>query len=156
MTDDDKPIVNSAVGPSGLDVIEELRDAPEPKAAPGVDFFKHMSPEMRERVRARKECFERDVAETRAMDIETLCGTVEYYLKNCEFPQRYQPGEPVYDGAMAHVVIPELLRRLKAHAQAVEAAVDAALGELQRQCGGQLDRQMLLEARNEGIARTRR
>lgn len=34
---------------------------------------------------------------------------------------------------------------------AVAASVDAALGELQRQCGGTLDDRMLLEARSTGL-----
>jgi hypothetical protein len=74
-----------------------------------VNFFKHLS----SRTKALIAAHERDVAEYRAMSNAELVESAEYCLKNCEFPHRWQPGEPVYDGAMAHVVIPELLRRLK-------------------------------------------
>lgn len=78
-----------------------------------VDFFKHMSPEARARIEANRRNFEKDVAEFQAMPSEQLCERVEYFMKNCEFPHRFQPGEPVYDGVIAHVVIPELLRRIR-------------------------------------------
>lgn len=79
----------------------------------GFNFLKHLSPEERARIESRRKAHEKDVAEVRAMSDEELCERTEYYLKNCDFPHRYQPGEPVYDGAMAHVVIPELLRRIR-------------------------------------------
>lgn len=79
----------------------------------GIDFLSRLSPEARARVESQRKNFEEDVAEFRAMPIEQLCERAAYFLKNCEFAHRYQPGEPVYDGAMAHVVIPELIRRLR-------------------------------------------
>ena len=78
-----------------------------------VDFLKMLSPEARARVESQRRNFERDVAEFRAMSTEDLCERTEYYLKHCEFPKRWQPGDPVYDGAIAHVILPELLRRLR-------------------------------------------
>lgn len=78
-----------------------------------MNFFKHLSPEARARAEWQRKAFERDTAEYRAMTNVELAERAEYCLKNCEFPYRWQPGEPVYDGAMAHVVIPELIRRLK-------------------------------------------
>ena len=84
-----------------------------------MDFFKHLSPEARQRVESQRAAHIRDVTEMAEMDVETLCEKAEYYLKNSEFTHRYQPGEPVYDGAMAHVVIPELIRRLRKMASTV-------------------------------------
>ena len=78
-----------------------------------VDFFKHMTPEQRARIEARDANFKKDVAEFAALTDEQLVERTEYYMKNCSFPHNWQPGEPVYDGVIAHVVIPELLRRLK-------------------------------------------
>jgi len=78
-----------------------------------VDFLRHLSPEARQRIEWLRRAFEEDVAECRGMTVEQLCERAEYYLNNCEFKFRYQPGEPVYDGVVAHVVIPELIRRLR-------------------------------------------
>lgn len=85
-----------------------------------VDFFKHMSPEAKARYESRKRNFEKDVAEFKVMSAEQLVERVEYFMKNCEFPGRYQPGEPVYDGVIAHVIIPELLRRVKGDPKPIE------------------------------------
>ena len=79
-----------------------------------INFTKHLSPEAQARVESNRRNFEKDVAEFNAMDDAALCERVEYFMKNCEFPHRFQPGEPVYDGVIAHVVIPELLRRIRA------------------------------------------
>lgn len=78
-----------------------------------VDFIKHLSPEAQARIKSRREAHERYVKEARDMDSATLCDLVEYFLSQCEFPHRYQPGDPVYDGAIAHVYLPELLRRVR-------------------------------------------
>lgn len=78
-----------------------------------IDFLKHLSPEARERIERQRQAHERDVAETRELSNEALCERTEYYLKNCQFPHQWQPGEPVYDGVIAHVIIPELLRRVR-------------------------------------------
>lgn len=77
------------------------------------DFLRFVSPEVRARIEARRASHERDIAEVRAMDDKTLCETTERYLANCQFPFQWQPGEPVYDGVVAHVIIPELVRRLR-------------------------------------------
>lgn len=77
-----------------------------------MDFLKHLTPEQRAKIEWRRAAHERDVAEHRALSDEELLEKVTYCLKNSEFVHRYQPGEPVYDGAMAHVMIPELTRRL--------------------------------------------
>lgn len=78
----------------------------------GFNFVKHLSPEAQARIESQRKNFEKDVAEFQAMTNEQLIERVEYFIKNCEFPRRWQPGEPVYDGVIAHVIIPELLRRI--------------------------------------------
>ncbi len=79
----------------------------------GFDFLKHLSPEQRARIEARQKAHAKDVAEVRAMDDEKLCERATYYLSQSAFPHQFQPGEPVYDGAIAHVIIPELIRRVR-------------------------------------------
>ena len=78
-----------------------------------VDFLKHLTPAQRERIERLKTRHARDVAEFQRLTVDELIEKTTYYLKNAQFPLQYQPGEPVYDGVIAHVVIPELLRRLK-------------------------------------------
>ena len=78
-----------------------------------VDFLRFLSPEARARVERHRAFHAADVAEARAMSNEELCERTAYYLANAEFPHRWQPGEPVYDGVIAHVIIPELMRRVK-------------------------------------------
>ena len=77
------------------------------------NFVKFLTPEQQERIEWKRRAHEGDVAEARAMSNEELCAKTEYYLANCDFPYRWQPGEPVYDGVVAHVIIPELVRRIK-------------------------------------------
>jgi len=79
----------------------------------GIDFLKHLSPEQRARIEARSQHFEKDVAEFAALSNEELADKIVYFMKNCEFPGRYQPGDPVYDGVIAHVVIPKVVKRLR-------------------------------------------
>lgn len=79
----------------------------------GFDYLKFMTPEMRARVEWKRQAHERDVAQARNLSNDELCEKLEYYLSNCDFPYRHQPGEPVYDGVVAHVIIPELVRRIK-------------------------------------------
>ncbi len=48
-----------------------------------------------------------------AMSNEELQERAEYYLSQCAGPLQHLKGKPVYDSVMWHVIIPELLRRLK-------------------------------------------
>lgn len=79
----------------------------------GFDFLRFLSPEARARVEAMRTAHAQDVAEVRSMSNEQLCEKTAYYLSQTEFAHRWQPGEPVYDGVIAHVIIPELMRRVR-------------------------------------------
>lgn len=78
-----------------------------------MDFLKFLSPEARARVESRRHNHQKDVNEVRAMSNDELVEKTKQYLAQCEFPYRWLPGEPIYDGVVAHVIIPELMRRLK-------------------------------------------
>ena len=82
-----------------------------------IDFLKFLSPEARQRVLERQDAYEKRCAEARSMTIQQLCEHVELCLSQTEFANRYVPGEPVYDGAIAHVLIPEMIRRLRSVAE---------------------------------------
>lgn len=77
-----------------------------------MDFLRFLSPEARKRVEAEREHHRKDVAEARALSNAELCAQMKRYLAQCEFPYRWTPGQPVYDGVVAHVLIPEMIRRL--------------------------------------------
>lgn len=79
----------------------------------GLDFLKFLKPEQRARIEARRAAHQQDVAEARSMSNEELCEKVTYYLSQSSFAHQWMPGEPVYDGVIAHVMIPEMMRRLK-------------------------------------------
>lgn len=51
--------------------------------------------------------------------------------------------------------LPELLAIAEVYGRAVIVAVDEALGEVQRQCGGGIDPRIMLEARGAGVSRGR-
>lgn len=78
-----------------------------------LDFLKFLSPERRAAIEKRRQNYERDVAEARALSNEELCERTTYYLSQSQFAHQWLPGEPVYDGVIAHVIIPEMMRRLK-------------------------------------------
>lgn len=78
-----------------------------------VDFLSRLSPEQQSKIKWLKEAFEKDKAEFAALSNAELADRLEYYMKNCSFQHQWQPGEPVYDGVVAHVVIPEMIRRLR-------------------------------------------
>lgn len=47
-----------------------------------------------------------------AMNDESLIASVKLYMSNMT-PLHWAPGEPVYDATMWHIILPELMRRIK-------------------------------------------
>jgi hypothetical protein len=82
-----------------------------------LNFRKLMTPEQRAKYDAQREWFERDVAQARAMDDDTLANKLEYYLSQSEQVPKWVPGTPVYDAALHHVLLPEAARRLREKAK---------------------------------------
>lgn len=82
-----------------------------------VDFRellrRSVTPERWLEILAGEERFKEDQRHFRAMDDDTICNTLEYYMTQCEQIQRWMPGQPVYDAVVWHVIIPELLRRIR-------------------------------------------
>lgn len=73
-----------------------------------IDFKKLLSPEARERLARHK----RQVEHFASMTKEELVNRAEYYISNCA-PTKHQKCECVYDAVVWHVIIPELIKRLK-------------------------------------------
>ncbi len=75
-------------------------------------MLKSLSPEARERFKATQEWYVRDVAEATQFTDAELVRKVRYYMANSAQAQKWAPGEVVYDAALWHVLVPELLKRL--------------------------------------------
>jgi len=90
-----------------------------------IDFLRFLSPEQRARIKAREDAYARDVAEARKLSNEELAEKTKYYLSQAQFAHAWLPGEPVYDGVIAHVIIPELLRRISLPASPSESGCAA-------------------------------
>lgn len=67
---------------------------------------------VRERLRVMQERDERMESVVRELSNEDLVATVKFWMAHCDAPKRAQPGQPVYDSTMWHIMLPELLRRL--------------------------------------------
>jgi len=82
-----------------------------------LDFKKILPPDVYAKYEQQRTEYERDVAEARAMDDEMLADRCEYFLTQCELSSRWAPGTPVYDSAVHHVMVPEMIRRLRERAK---------------------------------------
>lgn len=71
-----------------------------------------LSPEAQKRVNECKEWEETRKAEFSNLSDGNLIASAKLYMGNMT-PMRYAPGEPVYDATMWHIILPELMRRLK-------------------------------------------
>lgn len=71
-----------------------------------------LSPEAKARVDECRAWEEKRKAEFANLSNENLIASAKLYMANMT-PLRFAPGEPVYDATMWHIILPELLRRLK-------------------------------------------
>jgi hypothetical protein len=42
-----------------------------------------------------------------------LADSAKFWMQHCVTPKQVEPGQPVYDSTFWHIIVPELLRRLK-------------------------------------------
>lgn len=78
-----------------------------------VDFRKMMTPEQRERFDRDQEYIAREHARHRRMSNADLVKYAQNCINNAEGPRKYPAPVPVYDNAVWHFVLPELIRRLE-------------------------------------------
>lgn len=76
-----------------------------------VDFYRKLSPEARARVDANREFKAEQRRRFAAMSNASLAASAEYYMQQMS-PIDWAPGEPIYDAAFWHAIIPEMLKRL--------------------------------------------
>ena len=62
------------------------------------------------------EYYEARLLEFRNLTEKNLITTLKYYMTQMEYPYKYKPNVPVYDAVFWHIILPELIRRLKRHA----------------------------------------
>lgn len=71
-----------------------------------------LNPDVQAARKTREEAYQQDVEKFKAMADVDLAEAVEYYQKNSQ-PGRWPRGTPVYDSVMEHVLIPEMVKRLR-------------------------------------------
>ena len=71
-----------------------------------------LNPDEKAALEARLKAHKQDQDRFAAMTDAQLAETAQHYFNHCERP-RWLAGEPVYDAIMAHVIIPEMIRRLR-------------------------------------------
>jgi hypothetical protein len=71
-----------------------------------------LTPEAQERANQYLDLVEKRKAEFANLTDENLAATTEFYMRNAK-PQEFAPGEPVYDATLWHIILPELLRRIR-------------------------------------------
>ena len=76
-----------------------------------TDFTRILTEEQRRTLSFRNDLYAEQNRHAKLLTDENLVATVRYYMGQMSEP-RWKPGEPVYDGVLWHVMIPELLLRL--------------------------------------------
>lgn len=71
-----------------------------------------LTPEAQARAAECERWLEEQKARFANLSNDNLAASVEMYTRNMT-PMRFAPGEPVYDATMWHVILPELVRRVK-------------------------------------------
>lgn len=47
------------------------------------------------------------------LDNGDLAASAQFWLAHCEAPRRFNSSEPIYDATFYHIIVPELIKRLK-------------------------------------------
>lgn len=71
-----------------------------------------LSPEAQARAQLYEDWARRKRGEMQALSNDNLVATARLYMANMS-PMQFAPGEPVYDATMWHIILPELLARVK-------------------------------------------
>ena len=78
-----------------------------------VDLKKCLSPERQKQIAEQDEFYEQRLIEFRNMKTENLLVTIKYYMAQMKEPWKHDPKAPVYDAVFLHLVVPEMMRRLR-------------------------------------------
>lgn len=71
-----------------------------------------LSAEANARIAEYREWAEKRRQDFAAMSDENLVASTKLYMSNMT-PLHWAPGEPVYDATMWHIILPELMKRIK-------------------------------------------
>jgi hypothetical protein len=78
-----------------------------------MSFKKLLSKERQNEIAANNKWYAERMEEFEQMTDENLADTTEFFLTQMRTPWKHQPGTPVYDSTFYHILIPEILKRLK-------------------------------------------
>lgn len=71
-----------------------------------------LTPEAQARAKEIEDWYEDRKRQFALLNDGSLVASAELYMRHAE-PKHYAPGEPVYDATLWHVILPELMRRVK-------------------------------------------
>ncbi len=77
------------------------------------DFRRLMTPEQRERYDAHELYAAEQRQRAVKMDNDTLANTIEYFMTQSAIPRTWIATDPVYDAQLFHVLLPEMVKRLR-------------------------------------------
>lgn len=69
--------------------------------------------EIQRKINENREAYDAQVAKYANLNNASLCASVKLYMQNAQAPRGIEPGIPVYDSVLWHVLLPELVRRLE-------------------------------------------
>jgi hypothetical protein len=78
-----------------------------------MNFRRLLSSKRQKEIAEQDEVYEEKFIVFRSMNSQNLASTLEFYTSNMSVPWKYEPGCPVYDATFWHIIIPEVLRRLR-------------------------------------------
>jgi len=78
-----------------------------------INFKALLSEEARKRHAEADEYYVCELIKFRNMSSENLCASAKYYMGQMREPWKHEFSCPTYDAVFWHVVIPELLKRVK-------------------------------------------
>jgi len=74
---------------------------------------KLLSPKRRAEIASKDRYYKKRSEEFKNMTNESLISSIKFWCSQMETPYKYSPGTPVYDATFWHIIIPEIIERLK-------------------------------------------
>jgi len=78
-----------------------------------IDFKKMLTPEAQKRMADADAYYEQSLIKFRNMTNKNLHASAMFYMTQMRDPWKHEFSTPTYDAVFWHVVIPELLRRIR-------------------------------------------
>ena len=72
-----------------------------------------LSPELEAKIRACREAHDNHKAVFNNLSDVELAASAQFWMQHCVAPRQVEPGTPVYDSTFWHIIVPEMIRRLR-------------------------------------------